>query len=231
MLTIFSLDIREINLLSIVLRVALSMLIGGILGIERGRKNRPAGLRTYMLVCLGATLVMMTNQYVFQVYNTSDPVRMGAQVVSGIGFLGAGTIIVTGRNQVKGMTTAAGLWTAACCGLAIGIGFYEAALIGGISVFAVMSVMQSMDVRIRSRSKIIDIYVEPEGARSVGGFLHEIRSLGFEISDVQLNKGKYMSENIASLFLTLHAKSYMPHENIVDMISDVDKVKHIEEIG
>jgi len=89
------------------------MLLGGILGIERGRKYRPAGFRTYMLVCLGTTIVMLTNQYVYERYGGGDPVRMGAQVISGIGFLGAGTIIVTGHNQVKGLTTAAGLWAAA----------------------------------------------------------------------------------------------------------------------
>jgi hypothetical protein len=78
---------------------------------------------------------MLTNQYVYQVFDTGDPVRMGAQVVNGIGFLGAGTIIVTRRNQIKGLTTAAGLWTSAGVGLALGIGFYEAAFIGGFAVF------------------------------------------------------------------------------------------------
>ena len=121
--------LREINIVSIIVRLMLATLVGGVLGLERERKNRPAGFRTYMLVCLGAALVMMTNQYVFQVYEMSDPVRLGAQVISGIGFLGAGTIIVTGQNKIKGITTAAGLWAAACCGLAIGIGFYELAIV------------------------------------------------------------------------------------------------------
>ena len=114
---------RELNLYSLIIRIVLSLFIGGILGFDRGRKNRPAGFRTYMLVCLGSTLVMITNQYVFQVFKSGDPVRLGAQVVSGVGFLGAGTIILTGHNQVKGITTAAGIWTAACCGLTIGIGY------------------------------------------------------------------------------------------------------------
>lgn len=127
--------LQGINLVSVPVRIALSLLVGGLLGIERGRKNRPAGFRTYMLVCLGSTLVMMTNQYVYQTFSTSDPVRLGAQVISGIGFLGAGTIIVTGRNQIKGITTAAGMWTAAACGLAIGIGFYYGAILGGATIF------------------------------------------------------------------------------------------------
>ena len=94
--------LRDLNLLSITLRIILSVLIGGILGIERGTKNRPAGLRTYILVCLGSALVMMTNQYVCTAYQTGDPVRLGAQVISGIGFLGAGTIVLTNIRVNKG---------------------------------------------------------------------------------------------------------------------------------
>ena len=100
-------------------------MLGGIVGVEREKKGRPAGLRTYMLVCSGSALVMMTNQYLAVCYPQVDVSRMASQVISGIGFLGAGTIILTGKNQVRGLTTAAGLWAVACLGLAIGIGFYS----------------------------------------------------------------------------------------------------------
>ena len=93
-------EIRELTYLAVGLRVLASIIIGGLIGLERGMKNRPAGMRTYMAVCLGSCLVMLTNQYVYQVYGTGDPVRMAAQVVSGIGFLGAGTIVVTRRSQI-----------------------------------------------------------------------------------------------------------------------------------
>ena len=95
---------RELTVTEIILRVLVSVVLGGLIGLERGMKNRPAGLRTYMLVCVGACVVMLTNLYTYQVYQVGDPVRMGAQVISGIGFLGAGTIIVTSRNQIKGLT-------------------------------------------------------------------------------------------------------------------------------
>ena len=117
-------ELREVTYLAIAVRITVSVILGGIIGLERGLKNRPAGLRTYMLVSVGSCLIMLTNQYVNQVFATGDPVRMGAQVVSGIGFLGAGTIVVTRRNQIKGLTTAAGLWAAAAVGLAIGVGLY-----------------------------------------------------------------------------------------------------------
>ena len=115
-------ELREVTYLAVALRIFAVVFIGGILGLERGMKHRPAGLRTYMLVCVGACVIMLTNQYTFQMFGSGDPVRMGAQVVSGIGFLGAGTIIVTRRNQIKGLTTAAGLWSAAGVGLALGVG-------------------------------------------------------------------------------------------------------------
>ena len=118
---------REVTQEAVVLRILLAIVIGGLIGLERGLKNRPAGLRTYMLVCVGSCLIMLTNQYIYQCTGAGDPMRLGAQVVSGIGFLGAGTIVVTRHNQIKGLTTAAGLWASAGVGLALGIGFYEAA--------------------------------------------------------------------------------------------------------
>ena len=127
-------ELRELTLLSVFVRILTAIVLGGAIGLERGMKNRPAGLRTYMLVCIGACMVMITNQYAVQVFGVGDPVRMAAQVVSGIGFLGAGTIIVTSRNQIKGLTTAAGLWASACVGLAVGIGFYYVELEQAISL-------------------------------------------------------------------------------------------------
>ena len=98
-------ELREVTLLAVALRIFAAIIAGGFIGLERGLKNRAAGMRTYMLVCLGACVVMLTNQYIYQLFGTGDPVRMGAQVVSGIGFLGAGTIIVTRRSQIKGKQT------------------------------------------------------------------------------------------------------------------------------
>ena len=125
--------LRELHFASVVVRLALAMLLGGCIGLERGRKRRPAGFRTYMLVCLGAALTVLLSLYEFTMVTgpwsdicaeigiKTDVSRFGAQVINGIGFLGAGTILVTGRQQVKGLTTAAGLWASACTGLAVRI--------------------------------------------------------------------------------------------------------------
>lgn len=179
------LELREVTYLAVIVRIFLAVIVGGLLGLERGMKNRAAGMRTYMTVCLGACLIMLTNQYIFQTFGSGDPVRMGAQVVSGIGFLGAGTIIVTRRNQIKGLTTAAGLWAAAGVGLALGIGFYEAALIGAFSIFFVMTLMQGLDNRVRRKTKSITVYLELEQAASLGEFLRTLQEKGLEPDDVQ----------------------------------------------
>ena len=143
-----------------VFKIALALICAGVIGIERGRKKRPAGFRTYMVVCLGATLVMMTNEYLCKIYGTGDVARLGAQVISGIGFLGAGTIITTGHNRVKGLTTAAGLWASACIGLAIGIGFYEGAIMGTVMILFVMVAMHTLDEKITASAKIVTMYLE-----------------------------------------------------------------------
>lgn len=112
-------SINDLSVVSMALRMVLSMVCSGVIGLERGRANQPAGMRTYMLVSLGASIVMITGDYLFNKYGTGDPARLGAQVVSGIGFLGAGSIVVSGKSRIRGLTTAAGLWTSACIGLVL----------------------------------------------------------------------------------------------------------------
>ncbi|MBQ6888146.1 MAG: MgtC/SapB family protein [Lachnospiraceae bacterium] len=222
--------LRELNLLSICLRIILSLIIGGILGLERGRKNRPAGFRTYILVCLGSTIVMMTNQYVYQVFGASDPTRMGAQVISGIGFLGAGTIMVTGRQQIKGITTAAGMWSAACCGLAIGIGFYEGAIAGGIIVFLIMEFLEKMDGIIRRHSNIMDVYLEFDGKKMFSTFLSSARENGFDVSNIQISKNKHVKTGELSVVLTLESQTKRTQEEMLSVIGSVEGVSFIEKL-
>ena len=114
--------------------MGLAIALGSLVGIERDRKGRPAGLRTHMLVCMASCLVMITGQYTFELYGVGDPARLGAQVVSGIGFLGIGSILVTRDEKVKGLTTAAGLWASAAVGLSLGIGLYEPAVLGCLAI-------------------------------------------------------------------------------------------------
>ncbi len=223
-------QLRDINIYSIIVRIIFALLIGGILGIERGHKKRPAGFRTYMLVCVGATLVMMTNQYVFQVFNTSDPVRMGAQVVSGIGFLGAGTILVTGRNQVKGITTAAGLWTAACSGLAIGIGFYEGALVGAFAIIFIMAAMHNIDSYIHLHSRVMEFYIEMDNTLPFSEFLKYSRGQALNVTDIQMNVNKYQDTGLTTAFLSISGQKKMSHNDILTILENAPGIHYIEEI-
>ncbi len=220
----------ELNTISISVRLVLSLLCGGVLGIERGRKKRPAGFRTYMLVCMGAALVMITNQYLMETYGGTDPARMGAQVISGIGFLGAGTIIVTGRNRVKGLTTAAGLWAAACVGLSIGIGFYVGAVIGCFLIFVVMALLQRLDDWVMSSTKVINLYVEFERMPDVGEFIRFTKEQGFRISDLEVTKANGVGDSGVAVLCTLRLEKKKPHAEIIQLLSSVEKIRYVEEI-
>ena len=222
--------IREVTYLSGLLRILAAVLLGGILGLDRGLKNRPAGLRTYMLVCVGACLVMLTNQYVCQVFGAGDPVRMGAQVVSGIGFLGAGTIIVTQRSQIKGLTTAAGLWTAAGVGLALGVGFYEAAFIGGIAIFTVMTLLQRLDNRMHRNAKRLDVYIELSNEVSLGTFLKNVRERGIDISNIQREQAADPVSGNRGYIASLNAGKRGSHWEMLDTIQKLPGVTLLEEL-
>ena len=221
--------LREITYLSIALRLAIAVLCGGALGLERGMKNRPAGMRTYMLVCVGSCLIMLTNQYLFQVTQSGDPMRLGAQVVSGIGFLGAGTIVVTRHNQIKGLTTAAGLWSSAGVGLALGVGFYEAALIAGLAIFVVMTLLQRWDDNLHSKTRAVEIYVELAKETTLGTFIQGVRELELTISNVQIQRSS-AEENGCELMATLKSKKRRKHDEVMEQIRRIQGVRYLEEL-
>lgn len=222
-------ELREVTYLAVTLRIVLAVIIGGLLGLERGLKNRPAGLRTYMLVCTGACLVMLTNQYVCQVFGTGDPTRMAAQVVSGIGFLGAGTIIVTRHSQIKGLTTAAGLWTSAGVGLALGVGFYEAAVAGGLAAFVIMTLLQRMDNRMHSTTKRLDVCLELESQLSLADCLRQIREMSLEISNVERENGTG-EVGTRCYTATIKSEKRRNHVELMDQIREIPGVIWVEEL-
>lgn len=152
--------LRDINMISIVVRILFAACCGSVLGIERSKSNQAAGMRTYMLVCIGSTVVMLTSQYMCEYFQTGDPARLGAQVISGIGFLGAGSIMTGGKLEVRGLTTAAGLWSAACIGLAIGIGFYAGGMLGTLAVYLTLSWLKPVAYRFSRNNNCFGLYIE-----------------------------------------------------------------------
>lgn len=222
--------LREVTYLAVILRIFTAVLFGGAIGLERGMKNRPAGLRTYMLVCVGACLIMLTNQYLFQVTGSGDPMRLGAQVVSGIGFLGAGTIVVTKHNQIKGLTTAAGLWASAGVGLALGVGFYEAALAAGFAVFFILTLLQRWDDKMKGNTKIIELYIELLDTVPLGELIRNLRQLNLEIESLELEKDTQLENNAKPLIATLRTKKRGDHRVLIERIKKLNGVIHLEEL-
>jgi len=221
---------RELTLLSVLIRSLLATVLGGLLGLERGMKNRPAGMRTYMLVSLGAAMVMMTNQYISQVFQTGDPARMAAQVVSGIGFLGAGTIIVTSRSQIKGLTTAAGLWAAAAMGLAVGIGFYEAALIGSVLIYFILSILHEFDDHMRRRTRQMEAYIELKENVPLGNFIRYVRENNIVSSNIQMQSDIGQGEGNVAFVVTIKGTGKQTHEEILRILRDMEGLAYMEEL-
>ena len=219
------------NVAETAFRLLLALICGGVLGIERGRKNRPAGFRTYMLVCVGAALVMITNEYIYNRYGTGDPTRLGSQVISGIGFLGAGTIIVTVRNRVKGLTTAAGLWGAACMGLAIGAGSYTAAIISCVMIYFVMAMLYRLDVRVMASARAINLYVEFASVRDIGEFIQYVKERDMKITDLELIQSGSVNESAAALVVTSRLMKKAEHAEIIHLLSSAGGVRYMEEVG
>lgn len=146
---------------AIAIRLVLALIVGGVIGLERGRQGRAAGMRTHILVCLGAALTTMIGFYTNSIAGfNSDPTRIAAQVISGIGFLGVGTILVKGRFQITGLTTAAGLWATAAIGLALGAGFLEGALVAFVIAVLTITFLHKFEARLNNRLTRFGIYVE-----------------------------------------------------------------------
>lgn len=219
----FVILMKELNILSVFVRLFIAALCGAIVGADRAKKQRPAGFRTHMLVCVGSALVMITNQYIAETYGMGDPARLGAQVISGIGFLGAGTIIVTQRNQVMGLTTAAGLWASACMGLAVGIGFYSGAILGAIFVFFIVVVMQSLDDWLHSTSRYMQVYAELEQASVLSALLTFASQNGIKIEEVEVVPARNVHDHMGTMIL-MRLPKRMEHIIIIEQFSAIDGV-------
>lgn len=214
---------------TVLLRLLLAVLCGGAVGLERERKGRPAGFRTHILVCVGAVLCMMTNQYLLQFIGQTDTARLGAGVISGISFLGAGTIMVTGQRQVKGLTTAAGLWASAAMGLAIGVGFYEAALMACAVIFIVERALQNVGRR-RSRVKRMELYLELCDTRTLGELIAALRGRGWRAEDIEVIKPETAEKPSLIAFVTLHSGEAVSSEDVLTALRALEGVLRAEEM-
>lgn len=212
------------------MRLFLAVFCGGIIGLQRNASNHVTGFRTHILVCIGATLAMMTNQYVCENLGylaASDPTRLGAQVITGVGFLGVGSIIVTGKNKIKGLTTAAGLWASACMGLAIGIGFYRGAIIACLTIYISLSILTDVKNRLYRKSKFINLYIEVTKIETLNKIKDIITKMDGIVISAEPSSDTFKNENIGFI-IDIKAKEYKDKDTIKKTISNLRDVVVIE---
>lgn len=167
--------LREFNVFTVIIRLVLAMIFGGCVGLEREKYKRPAGFRTHIIVCIGSCMTSLMSIYVVQMLGlSSDAARLPAQVISGLGFLGVGTILVKGKDHIVGLTTAAGLWAIGIIGIACGYGFY----VGALTCTAIMMISTigffHFESEKKERKKSVEVYVEVEDAHSLNKIIREI---------------------------------------------------------
>ncbi|MGE5405651.1 MAG: MgtC/SapB family protein [Candidatus Saccharibacteria bacterium] len=219
--------------LEVILKLALACILGGLIGLERESLNRPAGLRTYTLVCMGSTLAMIVSLEMYYQYHSTvnaDPGRIAAQVVSGIGFLGAGTIMREGAT-VRGLTTAAGLWVVACIGLAVGAGMYMPAITTTILVFFVLVYFFKFEYRFTGlreyKGFILLVEDRPGQVGRIGSTLGE---MGVLIKNIHLSRTEEEEEGLEVEILAQLPTGMDPNA-VLDELSKVDGVNSVERIN
>ena len=222
--------IEEFNTFSICLRLAIATLFGGCIGLERGAHGQPAGIRTFSLVSLGACLSMITDEYLVLAYQSGDPARLAAQVISGIGFLGVGTIIVTRRNYVKGLTTAASLWVTACLGISIGSGYIIGSVMAFLMIVFVMTVLTVISHLVDDYAKEINLYIEVDKDCGIDAIYQFIKSNHFRVVMIDKQKKQALQGKDGVYTVKLNLGKRQNHALILEQLYDVPSIHYVEEI-
>jgi putative Mg2+ transporter-C (MgtC) family protein len=228
MLEILNFDF--IYTLNILIKLTIAFTAGILIGYDREKRRMPAGIKTHTLVCIGSCLVMMTGEYTYLKYGQDDVTRLAAQVISGLGFLGAGTILVTKNNRIKGLTTAASLWFTGCLGITIGIGFYEAAVISLIAVLIVMKILNKVDDRIYANLKIIQLHMLIPSLRVTNTIYEKLDSLDCEILSVNpdLHTNHKGDGGFVYFNVTIKIPLKLTHPELLEEMSKLDEILFVE---
>ncbi|MCK8060998.1 MULTISPECIES: MgtC/SapB family protein [unclassified Fusibacter] len=212
------------NTYELIIQLIVATILGGLVGHEREGLKRPAGFRTHILVCLGATIAVQTNGFLIMKYMgvlNVDPARLGAQVISGLGFLGAGTIIKEG-SSVKGLTTAASLWTMGIIGLAVGSGFYIPAVIGTIVIYITLRQFQDMERKIKTRKGNTTLEIIVENRRGLLGDIgNSLSAAGIAIVSVSTVR---LSETTEKILMDVTHPRGTDHSKLIILISQISSV-------
>ncbi|NLL80298.1 MAG: MgtC/SapB family protein [Clostridiales bacterium] len=220
--------LESFNNTSILVRLLLATLFGCFIGMERAAKRQIAGIKTFALVCLGAALATIVNIYLWDLTNgVADASRIPAGVISGIGFLGVGTIIITRKNQVRGLTTAAGLWVAATLGIAVGSGMIFMSAVAFVLIIITIHFLPYLDNRQRESNRIIGLYLEIDPVTGTGQLMEYLGTSGYTITS--LEKRRQSKNSDLSLLLELDLGRRQKHHDIIAELSHVEGVNYLEE--
>ena len=224
-------NIHALTVADILIRMCLAVLCGALIGMEREQKRRPAGLRTHMLICLGASMTTLTSQYLLlNLGMFTDPARLGAQVIAGIGFIGAGTIIVTKRRQIKGLTTAAGLWASAIVGLCCGAGFYLGAVSAAVLILVAEMLMSRLEWYVISRARTMNIFVEYSEAETLTRIVDQLKNMNISILDMELTKASVGSGRNPCVTFSLGMSKRTGHGAVLNQLTGLRGVIIVEEL-
>lgn len=222
---------REMTLLGVGTRMLMACICGGLIGIEREFKRRPAGFRTHILICLGAATTILTNLYLYQVLHLyTDVARLGAQVIVGVGFIGAGTIIVTKRQRVKGLTTAAGLWIAAIIGLVCGAGYLECAIAATALVLIAELLLIKLEYRFARKIKDVNLYIEYAHSDCINQIMQLIHDFKVKVGGLEVTRVAEDGQNKYCAIVNLHATKHRFDGAMLDKISTLEGVINLEEL-
>lgn len=221
----------ELGWLTITVRFVLAVICGGLIGLERERKRRPAGFRTHILICVGAAMTTLTSQFlVLELGLYTDMARLGAQVIAGIGFIGAGTIIITKRRQVKGLTTAAGLWAAAIVGLCFGAGFFEGAIFATFIILVAELLFSKLEYMIVSNARVFNLYVEFSDSSKLGAIVDTIKKNGAYIVDMEITKKSGEGDKNPCAIFSVRSSRKVSHQALMTILMKLDGVVSVEEL-
>lgn len=222
---------RQFDMTGVAARMILSVLCGGAIGLEREYKGRSAGFRTHILICMGAAVTILTSQYMVERGLFTDVTRMGAQVVAGIGFIGAGSIIVTWRQRVKGLTTAAGLWTSAVIGLACGAGYVEAALLATVLVLLSELLLTKLEHGLTGGAEEVTLYIEYSDNDVIENISRIVHEAHLNMSELEISRvdGKAGGGRYCAV-TTLRVSRRTLEGELIKNISSLENVISVEEL-
>lgn len=220
-------DFAAWNIQNILIRVIAATVLGGVIGLDRGMKHRGAGTKTITVVCLGATLVMLTEQYIqINFPGLANMNRMAAQVISGVGFIGVGTIIIS-RHRVRGLTTAATLWASACIGLAVGIGFIEGGILTTVMMMLSLHVLPQVEHFVTRHSRYCNVFIDLEKSQDLHIVIRALKEAGIVIDSMDTSESRIIGDGI-SVHMVLYLKKSTKRTEIYDILMKLDKVVSVD---